>query len=33
MMQRLDDEMRLKTGGSPLAASARAALDLLLICP
>ena len=32
MMQRLNDQMRLKTGGSPLAASARA-LKLLLICP
>jgi hypothetical protein len=31
-MQRMNDQMRLKTGGSPLAASARA-LTLLLICP
>jgi hypothetical protein len=33
-MQRLNDQMRLKTGGFPLAASARAlSLKLLLICP
>jgi len=31
-MQRLNDQMRLKTGGSPLAASARA-LKLLLRRP
>lgn len=33
MMQRLNDQTRLKTGGSPLAASARADRKLLLTCP